>query len=410
MNNETRLINKAIKDRNLTPLFSRGVNEKWFSEEDDRRLWIFAREHFSKYGESPSVEVVSANFPTYKFIEVEDSIDYLIDDIINIRRKFATSSMIQDAIQSIEKKKDHEDALLVLQRGLIKLEEDGLTLSSDVDITSDPDRRWDEYQERKLLPNGLRGIPTGFPTIDKATSGLQNGQLIVIVAPPKVGKSTLAMQIAHNVHYYSQKTPMFQSFEMSNLEQENRYDAMRAKLSHQRLLTGTLTSEEESRYKAVLNRLKEEKQKFWLVDSAAGSTVSGIASKIQTLQPHVVFIDGVYLMMDEQSGESNTAQALTNITRSLKKVAQRFQRPIIITTQVLNWKMKKGNVTADSIGYSSSFLQDADVLLGLQKEDENVEDTRLLKVIASRNSGPAEVSLLWDWNEAQFREIDETDL
>ena len=197
---------------------------------------------------------------------------------------------------------------------------------------------------------------------------------------------------------------------MSNLEQENRYDAMRAKLSHQRLLTGTLTSEEESRYKAVLNRLKEEKQKFWLVDSAAGSTVSGIASKIQTLQPHVVFIDGVYLMMDEQSGESNTAQALTNITRSLKKVAQRFQRPIIITTQVLNWKMKKGNVTADSIGYSSSFLQDADVLLGLQKEDENVEDTRLLKVIASRNSGPAEVSLLWDWNEAQFREIDETDL
>jgi replicative DNA helicase len=318
--------------------------------------------------------------------------------------------MIQDAIQSIEKKKDHEDALLVLQKGLIKLEEDGLTLSSDLDITADPDRRWDEYQERKLLPNGLRGIPTGFPTIDKATSGLQNGQLIVIVAPPKVGKSTLAMQIAHNVHYYSQKTPMFQSFEMSNLEQENRYDAMRAKLSHQRLLTGTLTQEEESRYKAVLNRLKEEKQKFWLVDSAAGATVSGIASKIQTLQPHVVFIDGVYLMTDEQSGEANTAQALTNITRSLKKIAQRFQRPIIITTQVLNWKMKKGNVTADSIGYSSSFLQDADVLLGLQKEDENVEDTRLLKVIASRNSGPAEVSLLWDWNEAQFREIDETDL
>ena len=185
---------------------------------------------------------------------------------------------------------------------------------------------------------------------------------------------------------------------------------MSAKLSHQRLLTGTLTQEEESRYKAVLNRLKEEKQKFWLVDSAAGATVSGIASKIQTLQPHVVFIDGVYLMTDEQSGEANTAQALTNITRSLKKIAQRFQRPIIITTQVLNWKMKKGNVTADSIGYSSSFLQDADVLLGLQKEDENVEDTRLLKVIASRNSGPAEVSLLWDWNEAQFREIDETDL
>jgi replicative DNA helicase len=271
-------------------------------------------------------------------------------------------------------------------------------------------RRWDEYVELKSLPNGLRGLPTGFPTIDAATSGLQDGQLVVIIAPPKTGKSTLALQIALNIHREQKKVPMFQSFEMTNQEQLNRYDAMRSLISHHRLITGTLTAEEEARYQRILKNLDKVEHKFWLVDSAAGQTVSSIASKIQTLQPDIVFIDGVYLMIDEQSGEANTPQALTNITRSLKRLAQKSKLPIVISTQVLTWKMKGGKVTADSIGYSSSFFQDADVILGLQREDEEIDDTRLLRVVASRNSGPAEATLDWQWAEGRFREIDGTDL
>jgi len=149
---------------------------------------------------------------------------------------------------------------------------------------------------------------------------------------------------------------------------------------------------------------------FWLTDATNGQTVSAVASKIQTLQPDVVFIDGVYLMIDEQSGEANTPLALTNITRSLKRLAQRVNRPIVVSTQVLQWKMRKGKVTTDSIGYSSSFFQDADVLFGLEREDDTVDDTRILKVLAARNSGPTETSLLWDWNTGQFRELSGDDL
>ena len=72
--------------------------------------------------------------------------------------------------------------------------------------------------------------------------------------------------------------------------------------------------------------------------------------------------------------------------------------------------MRNGQVTTDAIGYSSSFHQDADVIFGLQREDDSVDSTRLLKVIASRNSGPAEVSMLWDWNTGTFREITAEDL
>ena len=45
------------------------------------------------------------------------------------------------------------------------------------------------------------------------------------------------------------QVPMFQSFEMSNTEQESRFDSMKSKVSHRRLLDGALSKEEESRYK-----------------------------------------------------------------------------------------------------------------------------------------------------------------
>lgn len=409
MNNELRLLNRALQDKNLAPLFTRGVNESWFTNDDERQLFSFIRNHFSRYGECPSEEVIMDNYPNHTFAPVNDNIDFLMDEMLKTKRKLSTNSMIREAIDNIEKAQDHEAALLTLQRGIVRLEEDGLNSNRDMDLTDEPTKRWDEYLERKNLPNGLRGLPTGFATIDAATSGLQKGQLVVVVAPPKTGKSTLALQIAHNIHMGG-AVPLFQSFEMSNQEQVARYDSMRARLSHHRLLTGKLTKDEESRYEAKLKTLGDMEHKFWLADSAGATTVSGIASKVQMLQPDILFIDGVYLMIDEQSGEANTPQALTNITRSLKRLAQRFQIPVVISTQVLNWKMKKGQVTADSIGYSSSFFQDADVLFGLQREDENVDDTRLLKVLASRNTGPTEVSMLWDWETGQFREISESDL
>lgn len=408
MNLESKLISKALTTRDLAPIFSRNVNEAWFASPDDKKVWTLIRDHFFKYAECPTLEIVHSNFPNYKLVDCTESIDYLIDSMLTQRRKASTVSMLSQAIESIEKFQDHEDALVKLQSGLIRLEEDGLSSTSDIDITSEPLKRWDDYEHRKANP-GLLGIPTGFVTMDNATSGLQKGQLVVIVAPPKTGKSTLALQIAQNVHLNGE-VPMFQSFEMSNSEQLSRYDAMRARVSHKRLMTGTLTPEEESRYKTKLQNMGDMKHKFWLVDSAAGSTVTGIASKIQVLHPSVVFIDGTYLMIDEQTGEANTPQALTNITRSLKRLAQRFQIPIVISTQVLNWKMRKGQVTADSIGYSSSFHQDADVIFGLQRQDENVDDTRLLKVLASRNSGLTQVDMLWDWDTGQFRELTEDDL
>jgi replicative DNA helicase len=171
-----------------------------------------------------------------------------------------------------------------------------------------------------------------------------------------------------------------------------------------------LAPDEESRFYTTSRGIEAMNEELWFSGSAEGQTVSSVAAKIQAKKPDIVFIDGTYLMIDEQTGESNTPQAITNITRSLKRLAQKANIPIVISTQVLTWKMKGGNVSADAIGYSSSFHQDADVIFGLQRESENVDDTRLLRVVASRNGGLIDVTLIWDWETGQFRELEETDL
>ena len=408
MSTESKLIGAAIKVRDLSPLFERGVTDNWFSSDDDKRVWSFLRTHFAKYGECPSEEVVASNFPVYRIAELTDSIDYLLDDLVDRRRKLSISNTIRSAVSEIQDNKDHESALLLMQSGIVKLEEEGLNKTSDVNLVTTTESRWEDYIFRKNNP-GLLGVATGFPTIDAVTNGLQKGQLIVIVATPKTGKSTLALQIANNIHKQG-LSPMFQSFEMTNREQQDRYDSMRALISHNRLITGQLNADEEKRYKDSLELMADDPANFWLVDSAHGITTSAIHSKVQTLQPDVIFIDGVYLMLDEATGESNTPQALTGITRSLKRLAQKTNRPVIITTQALNWKARKGKVTTDSIGYSSSFLQDADVVFGLEREDENVDDTRTLKVMASRQSANVEASLMWDWSTGLFREMSSDDV
>jgi hypothetical protein len=150
----------------------------------------------------------------------------------------------------------------------------------------------------------------------------------------------------------------------------------------------------------------EKEHSFHLVDAVNGITVSALSAKIEQTKPDIVFVDGVYLMLDEVTGEMNTPQAITNITRALKRMAQKIDKPVIITTQTLLWKMRAGKVTADSIGYSSSFFQDSDVILGLEPVEED-EHIRLLKIVASRNCGPSEVALTWKWETGCFHDEDD---
>ena len=396
--NEYRLLSKVITDRNIIPVLEVGIKDDWIVDDDLRRIWKFVREHYIHYREVPTYTTVRDNFPNFKALKVEDTIDYLIDQMVAFRRKTLTLEGTSAVVEHMQEN-NHEAALAEMSKTISVVNEQGVVGTNHVDLTKDPDSRFAEYEN--VQNSVLLGIPTGFTKIDEATAGLQGGQLVTVIAPPKTGKSQIALQMAINVHKAG-KVPMFQSFEMNNHEQAQRHDAMRAHLSHSRLRRGTLQSVEEDRYEDMLDDMKKA-QPFHLVDAVNGLTIDSLLAKADQLKPDILFVDGVYLMLDQVTGDSNTPQALTNITRGLKRVAQRLNIPVVITTQTLLWKMKGGKVSADSIGYSSSFFQDSDVILGLEPVEGN-ETVRLLRVVQSRNCPPADASITWGWETGCFHD------
>lgn len=397
---EARLISRITIDRDLAYPLRRGVTADSFGDAGYKDAFRFLSAHVAKYDEVPTGIALKREFPSLRLVKVEDCIEAVVDGFIQDYRRRAVFSMVEKSVQMLEGRGSPDDIINHLSSSLGRLETGSSQLNS-VDLTVDPLRRFREYETRRDTPGGLLGIPTGFPTIDAATLGLQPGQLVTIIATPKTGKSQLALRMAANVQS-SGYVPVFQSFEMSIPELEKRYDSMVFGLSHRRLLNGDLVKDEEKKFESGLKGLEKEAP-FTLMDSSNGITVSALAASAIQYKPQVLFVDGVYLMIDEVTGEQGSPQALTNITRALKRMAQRMSIPVVISTQVLAWKMKKGRVSADAIGYSSSFYQDSDVIFGLERE-EDLEDSRTLSVVASRNSGGASVDLTWDWETGIFEE------
>ena len=397
--NEHRLVSKVIMDRNIIPVLEKGIKDEWFVDEDLRRVWKFVREHYTSYREVPTHVAVHDNFPNFKIIKnVEDTIDYLIDSMVAFRRNMLTRNGIEMVIEKMTEN-NHDAALLAMEKTVATVNEQGIVGTTHLDVTKDPDKILEEYHN--VQNSVLLGVPTGFEKIDEATAGLQGGQLITVIAPPKTGKSQICLRMAANVHDAG-LVPMFQSFEMNNHEQQQRYISMAAQVSNSRLRRGKLQAVEEDRLEDTVDALKSKKP-FHFVDAINGLTVDSLMAKADQLKPDILFVDGVYLMMDSVTGEANTPQALTNITRALKRVAQRLDIPVVISTQTLLWKMKGGKVSADSIGYSSSFFQDSDVILGLEPVEED-DSIRLLKVVQARNCPPSETSITWNWDTGCFHD------
>jgi len=398
-NNEERLLSKAIRSRDIRPLIEYGVQEDWFFNDLNRQVWKFVAKHNEKYGEVPTAVTVKENFPTYTLHAVEDNIEYLLDQLVEYRKRQKTIDTLLEAQQAVQQG-DHNAAIQTMSSAVQSLLNDNTRESNDENLSDNPLQRYDEYLSIKTRPNGLLGISTGFKTIDDITAGLLSQQLWTIVAPPKTGKSVLAMQMAIRAQDENLKV-MFQSFEMTAREMKTRYDAMRAHISHGRLIRGALHTEEEKRY---MDHLSELRQEFWMPDNIAARTITGLSAKIEKFKPDIVFVDGMYLMMDEETGETESERSLRSLTRNMKRVAQRYDVPVVVSTQALRSKMRGGKVTADSIGYTSSFLQDSDIVLALQRQDEEDDSSRSLTVAASRISGMGSTDLMWDWEEGRFEE------
>ena len=116
MNNESKLLSKVIEDRSIGFILERGVTEAWFADATDKKIFIFLREHYAKYQECPSLDIITENFPAYQLLPATDPLDYFVDKLIESRRRTSIIQTIGEALTAVEKEKDHESALLEIGR------------------------------------------------------------------------------------------------------------------------------------------------------------------------------------------------------------------------------------------------------------------------------------------------------
>jgi replicative DNA helicase len=402
------LISKVITERKIDEAVKAGLKPDHFSSKWSE-VWAWVLEYWREYGDVPTDRAIRMEFGDLSLVDASDEpIARLVDEVYdNYRRRYLTEAL-RDVVTPLNEG-DTKSALDILNVGLQKVNFETARLR-DYDLIESWEERLAEYEEMRQTPNSLRGIPTGFPGLDRITAGLRPQQLITFVGEAKKGKSliTMLMTIAGHLHG---KTPMYISFEMSYKEQAARYDSLVSRVPYTNILRGELTNAEMERVRKALQLRKNMHPIHMVEDTASMTTVSAVAGKIQEKRPDFVIVDGVYLMDDEQGEPKGSPQALTNITRSLKRVSQRFDIPIIITTQVLGWKLQSKatrKITSDAIGYTSSFAQDSDLVLGVES-DPDVPDQAIIRVVLARAAPHGEVRIRWDWNNMDFSEVVDDD-
>lgn len=404
MDVERLLISKVVADSNLTEVVDAGIVLDFFEDQMNRQLFRTIQQYKVSYGKVPTLDILHKDYPTVRLPDSDEyPMAYLVDQLRDNRKRGVLSDGLMESTELL-KMGEADRSCEVLQQTLRQVATDvPSALITDLTAKSLEQRR-KAYQQLRQRDGRLLGIPSGFDSIDYVTQGFQPKQLVTFIGLPKAGKSTLMLLAAMAAHANAFR-PFFVGFEMSNEEQEQRHAAILARVSHHRLRTGTLTPEEYKRLERSWRRLNAMPEFFASNDINSAITLTGLQAQIERQEPDIVFVDGVYMMRDEEGEPQGSPQALTNITRGLKRMAQNLDLPVVESTQALGWKTdKRRGLTGDSIGYSSSFLQDSDLVLGV--EGTEVADINKVKVVAARNAPPMEKYIRWDWDNGTFEELD----
>jgi archaellum biogenesis ATPase FlaH len=398
------LISKIVTDGNVTLATEAGIQADWFEDLEHSTAFRWIVEFFSRHGNVPTADALKGQFPNYRLLDTPDPYDYYVECVKDQRVRAIITDTIIDANTAIQDD-DPVLAQLELAKGLARLGAESTTLT-DVDAIATMDDRYDGYVDAAEDPHSLTGITTGFPTLDWATSGWHPQNFVVIGGQGKQGKSWMLMAMAIAAQAAGNKV-LFISFEMSVREQLARYDGMTCGVNSTKLLYNNMEDEDFKKLDVGQDILKKMKAPPFIIssDTAATTTVSALAGKVDRHKPDLLIVDGAYLMESENGEPPGSTQAMTAVSRGLKRLAQRIEIPVLATTQALPGKVGKGGeVTMGSLGWTSAWGQDADLILGVERVEKS--PVIKLRIVSARNASPREIGLAVNWNESIIVEAD----
>ena len=225
-----------------------------------------------------------------------------------------------------------------------------------------------EMKNRK--ENDLSGIDTGFSSLNKKMSGLNEGDLIIIAARPSMGKTAFGLNLAQNVIKQGKGVAFF-SLEMSAEQLMLRMISAETYIPLYKLRTGSLNDKEMELFDKAT---KDYSNKSIYIDDTGSLDINQLKTKIRNLkkrQPEIDLIIIDYLQLMHGKGKRDRHLEVGEISRGLKLLAKELNVPIIALSQLnrmLESRSDRRPLLSD-LRESGALEQDADVIIFIHRED-----------------------------------------
>jgi len=218
----------------------------------------------------------------------------------------------------------------------------------------------------------ITGVPTGFNDLDRMTSGLQPGDLVIVAGRPSMGKTSFSMNIGEHVAIEQGLPVAVFSMEMGAVQLAMRMVGSVGMLDQHRMRTGKLTADDWPRLTHAVQKVQEAQIYIDETPALSSMEVRARSRRLarQCGQLGLIIIDYMQLMSANSAGE-NRATEISEISRSLKGLAKELNCPLIALSQLnrsLEQRPNKRPVMSD-LRESGAIEQDADLILFIYRDE-----------------------------------------
>ena len=274
---------------------------------------------------------------------------------------------------------------------------------------------YDRLEELAASDSAIPGLSTGLRDLDRAISGLNNSDLILLAARPGMGKTSMALNILLDAGKKSGKKVAFFSLEMSREQLALRLISSECFVDNKKLVTGKLSDEDWESVAAAADSLNRS---AILIDDDSGITVADILAKCRRVEDlGLIVID--YLQLMQSAGGKNNArgenrqQIVSDISRSLKIMAKDLNVPVLCLSQLsrANESRQDKRPMLSDLRESGAIEQDADIVLFLYREgyyNADTENPNLAECIIAKNrhGETGKVELQWTPEFTTFTDME----
>lgn len=334
-----------------------------------------------------------------------------------VKGHFIRRSLIDLSSRIVEKafddKGDVKKLLDEAERAIFSLSQANLT-KDFVELKDILSESFERLEELVKKGNNLRGIATGFSSLDNKLAGLQDSNLIILAARPGIGKTTFSLNIALNTAIKEKNPVGFFSLEMSKEELVDRLLVGVADIDAWRLKTGRLSDED---YKRLHDAMAELSDALIFIDDTPGLSILEMRTKARKLKIEkdikLLVVDYLQLANAGRYFESRVNE-VSAVSQGLKNLARELKIPVLAISQLSRAVEQRGvkKPQLSDLRESGSIEQDADVVIFLYQEEETEDlldqNKKLIKLfIAKHRNGPTgEIDLMFRGDRVKFYEVE----